>query len=309
MALLKKKQNETDVSENKRKKPKKEKAPKKEKKPLEPQYFTSQNNMRTYNYRVYHMPARDKLLYFLLAFAVGAVVGYLFYGGIGKDEFGNPTLLTRILDLLIPGAVGFAAGTLFVPIRTEQILQKKRDILKRQFRDMLETLTTILGAGSNVPMAFESTYNDLKVQYDENAPILEELHIINMGIRDNIRINELLADFGERSGIEDIKSFARVFEVAAAKGSDVRDIIRNTYNILSDKMEISEDIETVLTGNKSQQNIMIVMPVVLIAMIKMMSPDFAANFVTPAGVIATTIGVAMFVGSYYLGKTILEIKV
>lgn len=309
MALLKKKQKETEVSDNKKKRAVKEKRPGKEKKPLEPQYFTSKNNMRTYNYRVYHMPARDKLLYFLLAFAVGAVVGYLFYGGIGKDEFGNPTTLTRILDLVISCGVGFAAGVLFVPIRTQQIQKNKRDTLKRQFRDMLESLTTALGAGSNVAEAFKSTYSDLKVQYEEDAPIIQELYIILMGMRDNVDIEVLLADFGDRSGIDDIKSFANVFEVCFRNGGDIRDTIRNTHSILSDKMEISEDIETILTGNKSQQNIMIVMPVVLIAMIKMMSADFAANFVTPVGVIATTIGVAMFVGSYFLGKTILEIKV
>ena len=54
---------------------------------------------------------------------------------------------------------------------------------------------------------------------------------------------------------------------------------------------------------------MIVMPNGLIGMIKMMSPEFAANFVTPAGIIATTIGVVLFVGSYYIGKIVLDIKV
>ena len=303
MALLKKKQRDEEVPEKKQKKAKKAK------KVLEPQHFRSQNNMRTYNYRVYHMPFKDKVLYFLLAFAVGAAVGYLFYGGIGKDEFGNPTMLTRVLDLVIPGIVGVLAGKIFVPIRIEQIRNKRQSMLKRQFRDMLESLTTSLGAGSNVANAFQDTYNDLKVQYEEDAAIIEELKIILLGMRDNVDIEILLEDLGERSGLDDIKSFASVFRVCFRKGGDIRDTIRNTHSILSDKMEIAEDIETVLTGNKSQQNIMIFMPVILIGMIKMMSADFAANFVTPAGIIATTIGVAMFVGSYYIGKVILDIKV
>jgi tight adherence protein B len=54
---------------------------------------------------------------------------------------------------------------------------------------------------------------------------------------------------------------------------------------------------------------MIVMPIGLIGMIKMLSADFAANFVTPAGIIATTIGVALFVAAYYVGKAVLNIKV
>ena len=78
---------------------------KKQKKQIEPQYYHSATNIPTYNYKVYHMPMVEKVIYFLLAFAVGAAVGYLFYGGIGKDEFGNPTLLTWILDISISGGI------------------------------------------------------------------------------------------------------------------------------------------------------------------------------------------------------------
>ena len=74
-------------------------------------------------------------------------------------------------------------------------------------------------------------------------------------------------------------------------------------------MAIAEDIETVVTGSKSEQYLMLVMPVVLIGMIKVGSPDFAANFVTPSGLAATTIALVLFVGSYFLGRIVLDIKV
>lgn len=74
-------------------------------------------------------------------------------------------------------------------------------------------------------------------------------------------------------------------------------------------MEITEDIETVVTANKTEQKIMIVMPIVLIGMIKMMSPDFASNFTTITGVISTTIAIVLFVVSYIIGKIVLDIKV
>ena len=76
-----------------------------------------------------------------------------------------------------------------------------------------------------------------------------------------------------------------------------------------DKMEIAEDIETIVTGSKNEQNIMIVMPIILISMIKLMGEDFAANFTTPVGIIATTVSVALFVAAYYIGKIVLNIKI
>lgn len=282
---------------------------KKEQKELEPQYYLSATNIPTYNYKVYYMSKMEKVLYFLLAFAVGAVVGYLFYGGIGKDEFGQPTLLTYILNVVISCSVGIAAGIMFIPIRTKQIIAKKQSSLKTQFRDMLESLTTSLGAGKNVTDSFKTIYDDLKVQYEEDAYILKELEIIISGMANNIDVEDILEDFGRRSGIGDIESFANVFRICYRKGGNIKDTIRSTHEILSDKMEIAEDIETVVTGSKNEQNIMVVMPIMLIGMIKLMSEDFADNFTTPTGIISTTIAIGMFVASYFIGKAVLDIKV
>lgn len=282
---------------------------KKEKETLEPQYYMSATNIPTYNYKVYYMSKKEKILYFLLAFVVGAAVGYLFYGGIGKDEFGNPTLITYILNIAIPGIVGLVAGILFVPVRTEQIIKKRKSELKAQFRDMLESLTTSLSAGKNVNDSFNSIYEDLKIQYEEDAFILKELEVIIAGILNNNNIEDLLLDMGQRSGIDDIESFANVFKISYRKGGNIKDTIRNTHEILSDKMEIAEDIETVVTGSKNEQNIMTVMPILLIGMIKMMSPDFADNFTTVTGIISTTIAVAMFVAAYFIGREVLDIKI
>lgn len=281
----------------------------KEEKVVEPQYYLSATNMQTLNYKVYYMSKTEKILYFLLAFAVGAAVGYVFYGGLAKDDYGQATTMTYILDVVICGVVGFLAGKMFLPIRTNQIIAKRRKELNQQFRDMLDGLTTSLGAGNNVRDSFAAVRDDLQVQYEEDAYILKELDIILSGLQNNINIEDMLEDFGNRSGIDDIKSFAEVFKVSYRKGGNIQHVIKNTHGILSDKMEISEDIETVLTANKNEQNIMLFMPVVMVALIKSISPEFAANFATPTGIGATTVAIVMFVISYYVGKKVLDINV
>lgn len=275
----------------------------------EPEYFTSATNMQTLNYNVYYMKVKETILTFLVAFVAGAFVGYLFYGGIGKNEFGEPTKITWILNILIPGVVGVIAGKLFLPIRVKSIIQKRKTELAHQFRDMLESLNTSLGSGKNVTDSFISVLDDLKLQYSEDAYILYELKVIISGIHNNVAIEDLLEDFGNRSGNEDIKSFANVFRIAYRTGGNIKDIIRNTHSIISEKMEISDEIETLVTSNKTEQNIMIVMPIILISVIKMMSPEFAENFVSPAGIISTTISIGFYVLAYFIGKEVLDIKI
>lgn len=282
---------------------------KKKEKVAEPQYYSSATNMPAYNYRVYNMPFYEKAMYFIIAFVVGAIVGYVFYGGIGVDDVGQPTTKTWILNIVICTTVGVLAGIFFVPARAKQIQKKKVKKLRLQFRDMLEAFSTSLNSGKNVVDSFFGVYNDLKLQYEEDASILKELEIILSGINNNIDIEDLLIDFGERSSVDDIVSFANVFKISYRKGGNIKETIRITHDILSDKMAIEEDIQTMVTANLLEQKIMIALPIALIAMIKMMSAEFAANFVTPTGLISTTLAIGMFIAAYFIGKVILNIKV
>lgn len=275
----------------------------------EPLYEVSGTNQQMINYKVYKMSGNEKSLYFILAFVVGAAVAYLFYGGIGKDDYGNPTMLTYILDVVVMAAAGLAAGRLFLPIRKDQIIEARRKKLRKQFIDLLDSLSTSISSGKNVPKAFEAAREDLMVQYQPDDYIVKEVDNIIGGIENNIDVGSMLLNFGERSGIQDIRTFGRVFETAYSKGANLKDVVRNCHAILSSKVEIEAEIETKVASNKNEQNIMLIMPIVLIAMIKMAGSDFAANFTTPSGILSTTIAIAAFVGAYFLGRKILKIEV
>lgn len=275
----------------------------------EPLYEVSGTNRQMINYKVYKMTPNEKALYFILAFVVGAGVAYLFYGGIGKDDYGNPTVLTYILDIVIMAIVGLAAGRLFIPIRTEQIIVERKKKLRRQFIDLLDSLSSSISSGKNVSNAFVAAREDLLVQYQPDAYIVQEVDNIISGIQNNIDVGSMLLNFGERSGIQDIRTFGRVFETAYSKGANLKDVMRNCHMILSNKCEIEAEIETKVASNKNEQNIMAIMPIVLIGMIKMAGSDFSENFTTPSGILCTTIAIGAFVGAYMLGRKILKIEV
>lgn len=282
---------------------------KKKNMPNETLYEVSATNRQMINYKVYRMTASEKALYFMIAFVVGAAVAYLFYGGIGKDDYGNATLVTYICDVVIMLIFGLVAVKLFMPIRKEQIIAARKKKLRAQFIDLLDSLATSISSGKNVPNAFVAAREDLLVQYQPDAFIVQEVDNIISGIQNNIDVGSMLLNFGERSGIQDIRTFGRVFETAYAKGANLKDVVRNSHLILSNKCEIESEIETKVASNKNEQNIMLVMPVILIFMIKMAGSDFADNFTTPTGILCSTIAIGTFVGAYLLGRKILNIEV
>ena len=279
------------------------------KKEKEPEILYSATNQPVTNYNVYYLKKLEILVWGSVSFVIGAVVGYVFYGGIGLDSYGSPTMITYIMNTLIMLLCGIIAIKIGLPIRKKYVLNHRKAELHRQFIDLLDSLSASLSAGQNVPSAFISAKKDLSVQYHENSFIIQEVTQIIDGITNNIPIENMLIDLGERSGIKDIHDFGKVFETAYRKGGNIKDIVRTTHEILSTKTQLEVEIETKVASNKNEQNIMLFMPILIVGMIKMMGGDFAANFTTPSGLVFTTIGIVFFVIAYYLGQAILNIDV
>ncbi len=281
---------------------------KKNKPEPEPEFLYSAINTSVYNYGVYYMKKKEKLLYFALAFAVGAFVGYIFYGGIGQDAYG-PTMITYICNVVISAIAGFLFGRAFLPIRADQIIKSRKNQLRTQFISLLDSLSTSIAAGKNVPQAFEASREDLAVQFSEDSYIIGELDVIIEGLRNSVPIEDMLADFGRRSRIKDIENFGKVFETSYRRGANMKDVIRNTHDILCKKILIEAEIETKITSSKNELYIMLVMPVGLIAMLKFSDGGFADNFVSPTGLISTTIAIGLFVAAFFVGRAVMKIEV
>ncbi len=281
---------------------------KKEKKELEPQYIMSDLNTPMLNYKVYVMSKQEKLINFLIAFIAGGVLGLIFYGGQFRDSDGIATKATMISNIIIFISVGLIASKIFFPLRCKQLHDKRQRELTKQFRSMLESLAVSLSSGMNMSESLISTHGDLKVEYSENAYIVTEVKEMIDGIQNNIPIENKMASFGERSEIEDIKNFGNVFAICYRAGGNMKDIVRRTNNIISEKIEINEEIETALSSNKMQFNAMMVIPIVIVLLLKTMSSSFAASFATVPGIIATTIAIGLFIAAYKLGQKITDIK-
>ena len=277
------------------------------KKEKEPQYIMSALNTPMLNYRVYVMGKVEKILNLLIIFIVSGAIGIVFYGGLFKDEKGINTKLTYISDLIVFTIVGVIGCTYFMPIRTKQLHDKRKNELNVQFKSFLEALTISLSSGMNMNDSIQSVYKTLKDQYTEKGYIVREVEEMLAGINNNIPLEEMIMSLGDRSEIEDIRNFAIVFKMSFRTGGNLKDIVRRTSDIISSKIGIASEIETALSSNKSQFSIMMIIPVILMIMLKSMSSQFAQSFTTIPGMIATTVAIGIFFLAYKLGEKIMDI--
>lgn len=279
----------------------------KEKDAQEPRTIPSPVNNPMLNYRVYYMSATERILYGLLVFAAGGFAGWVFYGGLFMED-GDATLLTYISNLIIICIIGGIAVRVFLPALRKMLKEKRDKTLRLQFRDMLENLTSSLASGNTVAESFVNARNDLANQYSESDYIIQELTEIVSGINNGYTLEEMLSAFGERTDSEDIQNFSNVIGNCYRMGGDFKTVVRKTRDIISDKMAIEDEIVTKISSNKLQHNAMCLMPILLVAMLKMSSPSFAENLASFLGVLVTTVAVGIFVASYFWGRKIIDIR-
>lgn len=243
------------------------------------------------DYRFFEISAVQRIASYIIGAALGFALGWIFYESL-------------ILSIVMAVIVAFCA-----PKFTRNHLQNKRSKnLQLQFRDMLESLSTSVGAGNNISVAFQDAAADMTMQYGEKSPIVQELRIINGGVANNINIEDLLMNFGQRSDNSDIIGFANVFDTCYRKGGNINHVLKNTRNILNDKMGVSLEIKTMVASKTTEQNMMLCMPIIFVFLLKSMGADMI-DLTSRTGRLSTTIAIVLFVVAYFISKKILSIKV
>lgn len=88
----------------------------------------------------------------------------------------------------------------------------------------------------------------------------------------------------------------------------MRDVMRRTHDIITDKMAVSAEIETKITSNRLELNVITAAPVFLMLMLRATNESFAEKFATPGGVAAITVAIVIFVFAARWGRKIMEVR-
>ncbi len=242
------------------------------------------------DYNFYTSSIKEKICWFIVGFIITGAVLFIFY--------------ENIYVVVIGGIIG---GIVFNPIQIKRKINKRKNKLLLQFKDLLEALSTSIGAGKNIYESFISANNDLRIQYNDDDYIVLEVQNIIQGLNNNIQIEDLLSNLAQRSSLDDIASFASVFSTCYSKGANIKDVIKKTTSVINDKIEIQMEIETMVSGQKNEQNIMMVMPVIFVLVLKMMGGGLL-DLKSPVGIISVTIAIVIFVLAYFVSRKILNIR-
>jgi len=234
----------------------------------------------------------DHCIAFVIGFIAGFSVLFIFY---------------KIIPLAIIGAA--VVGVVNIAASARSAVSRRMVKLRIQFFDLLEAMSVAMRAGNPLLKSLQSAREDLILIYPEESDIIIELDILIGRFNNAVPMSVAFSDLAARSGLEDIASFASIYATIEGKSGRADEIIRETQQIIADKMEIEMEIDTLLTAAKSEVNIMLLMPLLILGVIGYSGAGFMdAIYSTVAGRVVSTGGLIAFIVSFILARKFSNVK-
>lgn len=244
------------------------------------------------DYREYNFSGKELAVNLAMFLVLAAAVSYLFYRSV--------VVFIMCLPLF----------KVFLKIRREGCIKKRQRELSGQFLAGMQAVSVALSAGCSVENAFGEALRELRLLYEEDAMIIREFRYIVVQLGMNRSLEELLGGLALRSGIEDIQNFADIFSAAKRTGGNLIAIIRNTVQCISQKEETRREIDTCLSAKRLEQNIMSIVPCMILVYVQLVSPGFLdVMYHNLAGILIMSVCLAVYFLAWFWGRKIVSIEV
>jgi tight adherence protein B len=209
---------------------------------------------------------------------------------------------------------GLALAVIFVPLflkrKTVQEQKKRKERLQRQFISGMQSASGALVAGYSMERALKSAGEDMDRLYGKDADFSIELTQMNQKISMNMPVEQVLYEFAQRSGCEDICNFAEIFQYAKRSGGNISEIIRNTVSLMQEKADIMAEISNAVAAKQAEQKLMNILLPGILLFITLGSPEYVSSlYHTPVGILVMSVCLVGYLFAIYWSERLLDISV
>lgn len=243
------------------------------------------------DYRIFEFDKKGKLIAFSQGLIINVLVSLLFYDS---------------LFAMFPGMV---LVFLFFREKRHMLAQKRMRRMRVELKTFFGSFIVALQTGRSVEKAFIQAMDDLTEYIGKDTELVVELKRICAGVAVGGALEKLLLEFSERSHLEELEYFAEVFTIARRSGGNLISIMKNTIRMLQEKMEVEEEIYTVLAEKRLEFYLMCVIPLGMIAYLRMSAGNLLESlYGNITGIVVMTICLVIYGGCYFCGKKLLEFE-
>lgn len=244
------------------------------------------------DYSKYSFSKYEKLGLSLVGFIGSFFVLYLFYENV-----------IAAFILAFPGCA------IYMFYMKSSYVEKQKEKLSMEFKDAMESLISALSAGYSMENAVSEAHEDLLLMYGKSTPMIRELKDMEQKISLQIPLDKVFMDFGKRSGVEQIVTFAQIYATARKSGGNLIKVMKRTTDNIGEKIEVNKEIQTMISGKKMESTIMMIIPIFIIVYMKLFNQGFLDPLYSSlGGRIFMTVCLVVYVLAIWMSRKIVNIK-
>lgn len=228
----------------------------------------------------------------------------------GLQDFGKALLVTGLFAFFFYRSVWALppmalVGWLYL-LRSRRHRRRDRNRqLLIQFKECIQAVAASMRAGYAVENAFLESIVDVRNMFGENCAMEQELMQLRQGLANNVTLEVLLAEMGQRCGLEEMREFAEVFAIAKRNGGSIPIMVDAASSSISRRLAVEEEMETLLSARKLEQRVMNAMPFMIVWYVEVTNPGyFDMLYWNPAGVALMTVCMGVYLAAYALSERI-----
>lgn len=184
--------------------------------------------------------------------------------------------------------------------------RKSRELLT-QFKECLLAVAASMRAGYAVENAFTDSTADMRSMFGEGCAMERELKLLRQGLGNNVPLELLLEEMGQRSGLEEMQEFAEVFAIAKRNGGSIPVMIDAACGSISRRLAVEEEMETLLAARKLEQRVMNAMPFMIVWYVEVSNPGyFDMLYGNLTGAALMTVCLVVYLAACALSEKIFE---
>lgn len=212
---------------------------------------------------------------------------------------------------LVPAAMAVPAYFVTREKYDRWLDERERRELRNQFKDMLYSFSASFSSGRHMTEAMEEAEEALESIYGGKCALTERLDYMLRRIRDTGDTDiSVWEEFAAQSKVSEIEEFTQVFRVCRDTGGDLIKAADRAASIITDKINIENEIRTMSSQKKTEGKLITAMPVILIIFLGIVSPEYVAPlYETVSGRVLMTAVLAAMAIAYRMVERITAIEV
>ena len=215
---------------------------------------------------------------------------------------------------LLPALPGLALGVgplslLLLPVSAAGFpvyLKARRDSGKKKFEEQLgqamPLIASNLRAGSSVAQAIGPVAENM------SDPIKSEFRRLASDIRAGTPVPEALDKVADRTGSRDLRLFATAVDISQQTGGSLADITENVGQTVRARVEARKTIKSKTSLNRIESQIMVGLPVFMMAALLAISPSHREFYSQPSGWALIALAVVLDALAYLMMRKMGDVK-